>query len=279
VVGVWVGNNDNTPIKTVSSGVSGATPIWRKILLAGLGNKSDEPFVATDKVVSTDVDIVSGYRAHDGFVSKAEFFVKGTEPTGEDSVHKMVAVCKGEGKLAGVSDIAQGNIEKKEFFYFKEEDPFAKDGQNKWQEGILNWLKDQSDGRYHPPVDFCTGAMGQIHISVMKPDYKSAVSEGSDVFIKAEINSLSKIARVEFLVDGVVRDTLTSEPWELTVPRPAFGNHEILIRAFDESGNKGEAKSLFGYGQAWMEPTPSPTITNTPIPPTSTVTPTPVITP
>ncbi len=33
VTGVWVGNNDNTPMQRVASGVSGAAPIWRRIIL------------------------------------------------------------------------------------------------------------------------------------------------------------------------------------------------------------------------------------------------------
>ena len=43
VVGVWVGNNDNTPMKEVASGVTGAAPIWRKVILAALKEKLDEP--------------------------------------------------------------------------------------------------------------------------------------------------------------------------------------------------------------------------------------------
>ena len=33
VVGVWVGNNDNSAMKEVASGVTGASPIWRKVML------------------------------------------------------------------------------------------------------------------------------------------------------------------------------------------------------------------------------------------------------
>ena len=29
---VWVGNNDNTPMSHVASGVTGASPIWRQIM-------------------------------------------------------------------------------------------------------------------------------------------------------------------------------------------------------------------------------------------------------
>jgi 1A family penicillin-binding protein len=32
VVGVWVGNNDNTPMSAVASGVTGASPIWNSIM-------------------------------------------------------------------------------------------------------------------------------------------------------------------------------------------------------------------------------------------------------
>lgn len=32
VVAVWVGNNDNSPMERIASGVTGATPIWNKIL-------------------------------------------------------------------------------------------------------------------------------------------------------------------------------------------------------------------------------------------------------
>src|SRR4030043_1340878 len=39
VGGVWGGNNDNTPLLKVASGVSGASPIWRRILLEALSGK------------------------------------------------------------------------------------------------------------------------------------------------------------------------------------------------------------------------------------------------
>jgi len=133
VVGVWVGNNDNSPMKEVASGVTGAAPIWRRLILAALKNKGDEPLKVPGGIVAMDVDKISGYRAHDGFEAKQEYFIKGTEPTADDPVHKKVKNCAGE---------------EKEYYFFKEEDP-------KWQEGILNWLKDQGDEKYHPPTEPC----------------------------------------------------------------------------------------------------------------------------
>lgn len=141
ITGVWVGNNDNSPMKEVASGVTGAAPIWKRIILASLSNKNDEPFVVPDGIVTMDVDAISGYKAHDGFPAKHEYFIKGTEPTSDDPVHKLVTTCDGQ---------------QKEFLYFKEEDPFLiQDKTNKWQEGILNWLKDQGDSKYHPSDGPC----------------------------------------------------------------------------------------------------------------------------
>lgn len=42
LVAVWVGNNDNQPMSWVASGVSGATPIWQKIMTKVLEGREDE---------------------------------------------------------------------------------------------------------------------------------------------------------------------------------------------------------------------------------------------
>lgn len=137
VVVVWVGNNDNSPMKEVASGITGAAPIWRRIILAALTGRGDETFSVPEGIVSLEVDKISGYLAHDGYDAKQEYFIKGTEPTGQDLVHRKIRDCDGN---------------EKEYYFFKEEDPFeSAQGGNKWQEGVLNWLKDQADSKYHPP--------------------------------------------------------------------------------------------------------------------------------
>ncbi|MEJ2441316.1 MAG: hypothetical protein P8Y06_00110, partial [Patescibacteria group bacterium] len=139
----------------VASGVTGASPIWRRIILAALQGKPNQSVEIPSGIVSASVDSISGYRSHDGFPSRIEKFIKGTEP-GEDPVHVKLKVCKSDGKLATPSDIAAGNYEEKEYFIFKEEDPTAGPGDvNRWQEGINAWLETQGDSRYHPPFDYC----------------------------------------------------------------------------------------------------------------------------
>ncbi len=42
LVAVWVGNNDSTPMSYVASGISGATPIWNRIIHQLVDDKQDE---------------------------------------------------------------------------------------------------------------------------------------------------------------------------------------------------------------------------------------------
>ncbi|MDP3724600.1 MAG: transglycosylase domain-containing protein [bacterium] len=55
VAGVWVGNNDNTPMHPLlTSGLSGAAPIWRRIMLEVLKEKDDESFPRPPDVVDKE---------------------------------------------------------------------------------------------------------------------------------------------------------------------------------------------------------------------------------
>ena len=52
VAGVWVGNNDNTAMnQALASGITGAAPIWNRIMQAALLNKKDEPFTRPSNIV------------------------------------------------------------------------------------------------------------------------------------------------------------------------------------------------------------------------------------
>jgi membrane peptidoglycan carboxypeptidase len=70
LVAVWVGNNDNSPMNPrLASGISGAAPIWNKLmnnLLKESDPKEDEPQIPENIVVKP-------------CGGRNEFFVKGTE--------------------------------------------------------------------------------------------------------------------------------------------------------------------------------------------------------
>jgi len=52
---VWVGNNDSQPMSWVASGVTGATPIWNRIMTDLLTNKEDEKWEAPHNLVKKSI--------------------------------------------------------------------------------------------------------------------------------------------------------------------------------------------------------------------------------
>jgi 1A family penicillin-binding protein len=68
LVAVWVGNNDNSPMsQTLASGITGAAPIWNKVMTMLLGNVSDTPLTIPADIIQKPC------------LGRIEYFVKGTE--------------------------------------------------------------------------------------------------------------------------------------------------------------------------------------------------------
>ncbi|MDP3955238.1 MAG: PBP1A family penicillin-binding protein [bacterium] len=266
ITGVWVGNNDNTAMKEVASGVSGASPIWRRIIMTAFEGRPKKDFDIPGGIVSAEVDAISGFKSHDNFPSRMEFFVKGTEPFGEDTIHAKLKLCKSSGKLATPIDVARGDYDEKEYFVFKENDPTAaKDGENKWQKGINEWLASQSDTRYHPPTENC-GTQDQVEVRIKEPQDQSQVSP--DFRVLVDPISSNDISFVEIYLNGEMRDSLTSAPYEKFYSL-SDGVYTLKARAQDTAGHVGEREIKIGVNVPWdwvPSPTPPPPLSPTPIP-------------
>lgn len=157
VAGVWVGNNDNTAMNPkIASGVTGATPIWNKIMQAILKDKKNEQPQKPDGVVAVEIDAFSGGTKRDGQPTRTEYFMKGTEPTTNSIIYKKVKMSKHQGnKLANEEEIKRGDYDVKEFVVFHEEDPVSTDNKNRWQDAISTWLNEahKDDSLYRPPSE------------------------------------------------------------------------------------------------------------------------------
>ncbi len=267
MVGVWVGNNDNSEMLSVASGVSGASPIWHNIVLQALKGKPTVTFTPPGDVSQISVDTVSGYPAHDNFPSRPEYFIKGTEPNTPDPIHVMLKVCKSDGKLATPSDISSGNYETKEYYQFKEEDPTAgSSGANRWQEAILNWMNSQPDPRYHPPSDYC-GTSNPLSVDFTNPhDHDSNLSTG-DMNVTFTANSSSAITQVELKRNGNKICTFNNgaNNYSCKVNFPSKGIYILEAIAMDAGNHQLSRTITIGVEQAW-DATPTPIPTPTPLP-------------
>ncbi len=266
MVGVWVGNSNNTAMKSVASGVTGASPIWRQIVngLIADGYKAPDWNIPSG-IDQVDVDNISGYPQHDGYASHKEYVIHGTLPNLPDAVHAKLRVCKGENKLATDAKIGAGDYEEKEFVVLKEEDPYSQDGKNRWQDGINSWVSSQNNDIYKYPTEYC-GSTSDISVKVNAPNNQQKL-DGEDVNIEGSASSGDGIDKLELWVDGAVKESVNSNSYKQTVHLPA-GQHQIYFKAYAHNGQTAQSGTVnIGTGgQDWQKPNPSPTPTPSPTP-------------
>jgi len=120
VVVTWVGNNDNTPMSGAVSGVSGASPIWNKIIKAvldkaekGAYNPSEKGHVwpkQPDGVVGATICSDTGGAppsqdpGNPGCPTRFEYFLTGTVPATSNIVNQDVLINNATGQLAAPTD-------------------------------------------------------------------------------------------------------------------------------------------------------------------------------
>jgi len=109
---VWVGNNDNSPMSRVVSGITGAAPIWNGIMTHLLQNQPDLFPRKPDNVIGRQVCSDSGglmTRSAEGAEScpsRFEYFIKGFETVKSSLsvVREQVPVSRDTGKMTTVED-------------------------------------------------------------------------------------------------------------------------------------------------------------------------------
>jgi membrane carboxypeptidase/penicillin-binding protein PbpC len=100
VVGVWVGNANNTPMINVS-GVSGAGPIWNEFMRAVLKGQPELNFERPEGLQQAEVCSISGLLPTTTCPSRRlEWFIQGTVPTKYDDMFQSFTVDRATGLLA-----------------------------------------------------------------------------------------------------------------------------------------------------------------------------------
>ncbi len=259
IVATWVGNNDNTPMNRVASGVTGASPIWRKTIFAALEAGYNAPaFEKPDEVEQVTVDSISGYPAHDEFPERSDYAIRGTLPSLPDPIHKKVKVCKGENKLATEARIARGDYEEREVIDLRRDDPLSQDGKNRWLEGIQQWIDSQDDSRYDVPTDYC-GDEDEVSVRLERPEDKRSYDD-EEIEVRIRAGSNYGIEKIELWVDGKLREEIESDYYEGKIKLEA-GQHELFAKAVSRNDKKAETDTIrIGTGgEPWEAPSPTPT--------------------
>lgn len=240
VTGVWVGNNNNAVMDPrIASGVTGASPIWQKIMIAALKDKPNQVPVKPDSVVEMEVDGLMGGQAREGSPKRKEYYTKGTEPTSASPAYQRLKVCKANPhRQANDGEDA----EDKDVILLKEDDPT---GAGKWQAGINTWVLTAANPQFVGTDKGCSGIPGFTTggdaggvISIANIPNGSNVPRVFDILARA--NSPAGVKKVVWSIDGASKATQTAEPYAFHVEFPAgdTGTHSVSVELEDNNGAK-----------------------------------------
>lgn len=248
-VGVWAGNNNNSPMVAGADGVNVAAPIWRTFLDKTLGNYAKEDFPK----YNPDDEIGDG----DGKTNKPML-------NGKLDIENNLRVCsipgdKGHYCLPNKYCPDQDR-EKKDFvsphdilYYVSRDDPRGsipdkpdKDSQYKnWEKGVKDWYDKKKDVILdEPPKDFCSegdfkGNLPQI--SLTTPDSVSGLS----LTLGSNVNAPYGIDQINYAIDGSKVWSTDSGTATNTYTIPAEKNHSSLrvtVEVTDKNGNQAKSE-------------------------------------
>lgn len=245
VVGTWVGNNDNSPMTNVASGVTGASPIWRRVFLELLKDKPKEDFVKPDNAVAVEIDSFGGGLPVAGQGKRTEYFLKGTEPQTPSSIYQRLRISKSQGLLANDIEIASGDYEERDFIVLYEDDSVSTDGKNRWQEGIDKWINEnrRDDPLYHPPRETSTGKSDQVVVRLARPSDRVRVND-NDVDIEIEAASNKSIVKISLFVDGKEKKVWEGTSKVTEKVNINNGSHKLRAKARDSDGREAETGEI-----------------------------------
>lgn len=227
IVGVWTGNNDNTEMHpSLSSGITGAAPIWHAVIQNLLKDKSDEKFTKPDGIVQMEIDKISGMKPGPYSEKRFESFAKWQVPLREDDMHKKVLICRSSGKIAGASCASTGQYDEKIFLVMY--DPYV-------QERCDPCPPKEYDTDYHNP----TGDQSPV-VSIVNPRDEENLDRTFDV--KVDVVTPFTVTKVDFYFDDKLMTSSSTAPYVITyslADSVKKGNHKISVKAYDSAGNVG----------------------------------------
>lgn len=249
---VWVGNNDNSQMnQKIASGITGASPIWHNVMIQLLKKYKDGIPDKPDKVKAVTIDSYLGGLPKDGYPTRSEYFIEGSDPTEVSPFYKKLKISKANGKLANDVEIKSGNYDEKDYIYVTETDPVSTDGVNRWQEAIDAWAREQTDDKFHYPTETSDNSSDNVVVNIKSPNNESTV-DSNDVEVKANITSGEAIKRVKIFINDEEKKSLDGNNGSISEKfNLPDGKYVIKVQAWNEKDKSGDSTIKIGVKQPW----------------------------
>jgi len=137
LVGVWVGNADNTPMRG-TTGITGAGPIFHDAMELAMRSLPKDDFAKPEEIGEKEICATSGKLPSEACDRRmTEYFIRGTEPMEVDTMHQILSLDRRNGLLAG-EECDPKFIQKENFILYPPE--------------LLSYARKQ--GYREPPKDY-----------------------------------------------------------------------------------------------------------------------------
>lgn len=236
--GVWVGNNDNTPLNKAGGSI-GAGPIWNGFMKRALEGKPIETFSAPE-IKATGKAVLDGEISSTTVVIDRASGKLATEYT-PDSYREERVYAQYHSILHYVDpDDPLGPAPE-----HPEEDPMYET----WELGIQKWIeKKQAETGVEilnesPPTE-----EDDVHVPANFPSVKIVSPENNEAFeersltISVSASAPRGVRRVEFYLDGQYLGSDASSPFGSSITIPSSigrGVHTLKAVAYDDIDNAG----------------------------------------
>jgi membrane carboxypeptidase/penicillin-binding protein PbpC len=266
LVGVWVGNADNSPM-VGTSGVTGAGPIFNAVMQAASRNRAPKAFQQPPGLVQKEVCKLSGLlpTEHCPF-NISEWFIAGTEPRQPDNLYSPARLDSRNGLLAG-SDCPAEFVTEQVFIDFppelerwarenghpdapREYSPFCQRNDqipNPNDQGSSKGQVSRANGNNEPQASSFKPTTSNQQLTITKPHPGDAFKldpliPNKNEMIILEARADSDIQSLTWFVDGTEIGTAKAPNFRLKW-LPQVGKHKITVSDSENSDNSGNSKT------------------------------------
>ncbi len=219
VVGVWIGNADNTPMVDVT-GVSGAAPLWNAFMRRVLLGQPELTFKQPPGIIRAEICALSGLLPTPACQQRrTELFIDGTVPTAYDSFYQTFVVDSKTGALADDSTPPERHLEQVYVVLPQEaRDWAARNGIQAPPLGAIVGEPDSADGlRLLEPDPYTV-----FQISPITPPETQR--------LRLTVGAPPGTESVTYSMNGEVLGTVDAAPWALWWTLE-LGEHELVASA------------------------------------------------
>ena len=232
--GVWVGNNDYSPMKSGSDGVVVAAPIWHAFMEKALQGKPVEKFTKPKKNTATK-DILLGKLPGNTSVA-----------VDSETGKKIPDSCLAAWPAQFVKQIVIKEVHDT-LYYVDKDDPGGAPPSNptkdpmfiRWEKPVQDWAKKNGYVALDPGFENCdlrSGTTG-ASISITSPAADSTVS-GSSLAATVAVSASAGVSMVNYSLDGSAAAVSSVAPYGATIDLSSIssGFHTLQAVVTDVTG-------------------------------------------